>query len=129
MGSLSAHRTPRPAHRTGQTSRRYPRLVTDTGIHALGWTRDASIEALEEAGVPHTDAVIEIDRYIAMPGQALSYKLGELTIRRLRAEAERELGTKFDLRGFHSTLLAMGAVPLPVLETRMRAWIAAAKAK
>jgi len=70
----------------------------------------------------------EVDRYISWPGQALAYKLGELTIRRMRAEAEKELGTKFDIKKFHSMLLGLGSVPLPELEAQVRAFIATNKA-
>ncbi len=94
---------------------RAARLVTDTGIHALGWTRDASIEALEEAGVPHTDAVIEIDRYIAMPGQALSYMVGMIEIERAREAAAAKDGADFSLRDFHDRILGLGSLPLPSL--------------
>ena len=94
---------------------RAARLVTDTGIHALGWTRDASIEALEEAGVPHTDAVIEIDRYIAMPGQALSYMVGMIEIERAREAAAAKDGAAFSLKEFHDRILALGSLPLPSL--------------
>ena len=122
-----------PYERFGQQSYemwRAARLVIDTGLHRYGWTRQRAIDYLaSHTALSLHEVTTEVDRYISWPGQALSYKLGELTIRRLRAEAESQLGTKFDIRGFHSTLLAMGAVPLPVLETRMRAWIAAAKAR
>lgn len=122
-----------PYERFGQQSYemwRVARLVIDTGIHRYGWSRAQAIDYLaSHTALSLHEVETEVDRYISWPGQALSYKLGEITIRRLRKEAEAELGTKFDIRGFHSTLLAMGAVPLPVLETRMRAWIAAAKAK
>jgi uncharacterized protein (DUF885 family) len=91
---------------------RAARLVTDTGIHALGWTRDAAIRALEDAAVPHTDAVIEIDRYIAMPGQALAYMIGMLEIVRARDAATARASDGFDLRGFHDRLLALGSLPL-----------------
>ena len=94
---------------------RAARLITDTGIHALGWTRDASIEALEEAGVPHTDAVIEIDRYIAMPGQALSYMVGMIEIERAREAAAAKEGADFSLKEFHDRILALGSLPLPSL--------------
>ena len=94
---------------------RAARLVTDTGIHALGWTRDASIEALEEAGVPHTDTVIEIDRYIAMPGQALSYMVGMIEIERAREAAAAKDGAAFSLTDFHDRILALGSLPLPSL--------------
>jgi uncharacterized protein (DUF885 family) len=94
---------------------RAARLVTDTGIHALGWSRDASIEALEEAGVPHTDAVIEIDRYIAMPGQALSYMVGMIEIERAREAAAAKDGADFSLTDFHDRILGLGSLPLPSL--------------
>ena len=94
---------------------RVARLVTDTGIHALNWTREASIEALEEAGVPHTDAVIEIDRYIAMPGQALSYMVGMIEIERARDAAAAKEGADFSLREFHDRILGLGSLPLPSL--------------
>ncbi len=122
-----------PYERFGQQSYemwRAARLVIDTGLHRYGWTRQQAIDYLaSHTALSLHEVETEVDRYISWPGQALSYKLGELTIRRLRKEAEATLGTKFDIKGFHTTLLAMGAVPLPVLETRMRAWIAAAGAK
>ncbi len=122
-----------PYERFGQQSYemwRAARLVIDTGLHRYGWSRAQAIDYLaSHTALSLHEVETEVDRYISWPGQALSYKLGELTIRRLRVEAEGALGTKFDLRGFHSTILAMGAVPLPMLETRLRAWIAAAKAK
>ncbi len=122
-----------PYERFGQQSYemwRAARLVIDTGLHRYGWSRQKAVDYLaSHTALSLHEVGTEVDRYISWPGQALSYKLGELTIRRLRKEAERELGTKFDPRSFHSTLLAMGAVPLPVLETRMRAWIAAQRKK
>jgi prolyl oligopeptidase len=102
------------------------RLVVDTGVHALGWSRERAIAFMEaNAALPHEDIVNEIDRYIAWPGQALAYKLGELEIRRLRADAERRLGARFDLRAFHDALLGQGAVSLPVLRAQIDGWIAA----
>jgi len=95
---------------------RAARLVTDTGIHALGWSRDRSIEALEGAGVPHVDAVIEIDRYIALPGQALAYMIGMIEIERAR-EAVTADGTS--LRDFHDRLLGLGSLPLPALRREL----------
>jgi uncharacterized protein (DUF885 family) len=95
---------------------RAARLVVDTGIHALGWSRDASIAKLEEAGVPHTDAVIEVDRYIAMPAQALSYMIGMIEIERAR-EAATTSGTP--LREFHDRLLGLGSLPLPALRREL----------
>jgi len=96
---------------------RSARLVVDTGIHALGWSRDQAIAKLEEAGVPNTDAIIEIDRYITMPGQALSYKIGQLEIERWRAQAASRDG--FSLKTFHDRLLSLGSLPLPALEREL----------
>jgi uncharacterized protein (DUF885 family) len=98
---------------------RAARLVVDTGIHAFGWDRDQAIARLEEAGVPHLDAVVETDRYIALPGQALAYKLGHLEIERWREEAAEREGTAFDLKGFHDRLLALGSLPLPALNREL----------
>ncbi|MEX6724649.1 DUF885 domain-containing protein [Parapedomonas caeni] len=106
------------------------RLVVDTGIHAKGWSRDQAIQyMLDTSAQSKTDATNEVERYIAMPGQALAYKIGQLTIRRLRTEAEAALGGKFDVRAFHDQVLDTGALPMNVLETKIRAWIAAEKAK
>ena len=94
---------------------RAARLITDTGIHALGWTREAAIAKLEEGGSPHTDSVIEVDRYIAMPAQALSYMIGMIEIEKARAAAEARDGAAFSLRDFHDRLLSLGSLPLPSL--------------
>jgi len=122
-----------PYERFGQQSYamwRAARLVIDTGIHRYGWSRQQAIDYLaSHTALSQHEVETEVDRYISWPGQALSYKLGELTIRRLRAEAEAKLGPKFDIRGFHDTFLDMGAVPLTVLEQQMRAWMAAEAAK
>jgi uncharacterized protein (DUF885 family) len=105
------------------------RLVIDTGLHHDGWTRDQAIAYLADHTALSTHEVeTEVDRYISWPGQALSYKLGELTIVRLRHEAEQALGPRFDLRKFHDTVLAQGSVPLPVLEQQVRAWVAETRA-
>jgi uncharacterized protein (DUF885 family) len=105
------------------------RLVVDTGIHNLGWTRDQSITyMLTHSGMSKTDATAEVERYIAIPSQALAYKIGALTIQRLRDKAQAELGPKFDYREFHAEVLNTGALPLPVLEQKIDAWIAAKKA-
>jgi prolyl oligopeptidase len=102
------------------------RLVVDTGIHYKGWTRQQAIDFFKDnAAKTEHDIVNEIDRYIAMPGQALAYKIGQLKMLNLRARAERELGDSFDIRAFHDELLGGGALPLDLLEQRMDAWIAA----
>lgn len=105
------------------------RLVIDTGVHAKGWTRNQALAYLRErTALSEHEVTTEVDRYISWPGQALSYKLGELAITRLRAESEAALGPKFDLKAFHDTILAQGSVPLPLLEQQVRAWVAQAKA-
>jgi uncharacterized protein (DUF885 family) len=107
---------------------RATRLVIDTGLHQFGWTREQAIDYLRaNAALSEHEITTEIDRYIAWPGQALSYKLGELQIRRHRREAEAALGTAFDQRRFHDAILALGSVPLSVLEARMAQFIAEAR--
>jgi uncharacterized protein (DUF885 family) len=104
---------------------RASRLVIDTGIHAFGWTREQAQDYLRtHAALSEHEITTEVDRYIAWPGQALAYKLGEIQIRRHRREAEEKLGPKFDQRRFHDAILAIGSVPLPVLEERMKQFIA-----
>jgi uncharacterized protein (DUF885 family) len=105
------------------------RLVVDTGLHARGWTRAQAMEFLAaHAALSRHEIETETDRYISWPGQALAYKMGELKIRALRAEAEAALGARFDVRRFHDAVLASGAVPLSVLEDQVHAFIAAEKA-
>ncbi|MGH7591572.1 MAG: DUF885 domain-containing protein [Gemmatimonadales bacterium] len=102
------------------------RLVVDTGIHALGWSRDSAIAYLSaNTGLSQADVENEVDRYIADPGQALAYRLGERQILALRAEAEARLGPRFDLRAFHDAILADGAVSLPILHDNIESWITA----
>jgi uncharacterized protein (DUF885 family) len=106
------------------------RLVVDTGMHSFKWTRDQAIYYfLQNTGKNRLDIENEVDRYIAWPGQALAYKLGQLKIQALRAEAEKALGDRFDIRAFHDQILGSGALPLSVLETETRAWIAAQSAR
>ncbi|GAA4023983.1 DUF885 domain-containing protein [Sphingomonas swuensis] len=105
------------------------RLVVDTGIHSKGWTRDQSIKyMLDHSSMGKTDATAEVERYIAIPSQATAYKIGALTIQRLRRKAEAELGPKFDIRAFHEQVLGTGALPLAVLEQKIDRWIATIKA-
>ncbi|NCT82859.1 MAG: DUF885 domain-containing protein [Comamonadaceae bacterium] len=105
---------------------RAARLVVDTGIHALGWSRDKAIAyMIEQTGHDPVFMTAEVDRYYAQPGQALSYMMGALKIRELRARAEAALGARFDQRRFHNALIDQGAMPLPLLEQRINAWISA----
>ncbi len=102
------------------------RLVVDTGLHALRWTRQQSIDLLLSAGLTETDAVIETDRYICWPGQALTYKVGQREIIRLRREISERDGSSFDLREFHDQLLGHGSLPLSTLARELPNWVAAA---
>lgn len=100
------------------------RLVVDTGIHALGWTRQQSVDLLRErAGLSRLEAETETDRYISWPGQALSYMIGQREILGLRAELERRDGERFDARGFHDAVLAHGSLPLSTLRSRLPGWV------
>jgi uncharacterized protein (DUF885 family) len=104
------------------------RLVVDTGLHSKGWTREKAIEyMLANSDMGKTDATAEVERYIAIPSQALAYKIGALTIQRLKAKAKTELGDKFDVREFHNQILNTGALPLAILEKKIDSWIAASK--
>lgn len=108
---------------------RAARLVVDTGMHSLGWSRQQAIDFLaENTALSMHNVQTEIDRYISWPAQALSYKLGEITIRRLRQEAEQQLGEKFDVRAFHNVVLGNGSVPLAVLEQQVQQYIRQAQA-
>ena len=128
---LGIYRT--PYEKFGQLSYemwRAARLVIDTGIHRYSWSRQQAIDYLaSHTALSQHEVETEVDRYISWPGQALAYKLGELTIRRLRSEAESTLGPKFDERRFHDAILSLGSVPLTVLEDRMHAFIRAEAAK
>ena len=100
------------------------RLVVDTGLHSMGWTRDQAINFFREnAAKTDQDIIVEVDRYIVWPGQALGYKMGQLKIRELRTRAEQMLGPRFDIRQFHDVVLSYGAVPLDVLEQQVNAWV------
>ncbi len=104
------------------------RLVVDTGMHSMGWTRQQAIDYfLANASKNEHDVIVEVDRYIVWPGQALAYKIGQLKIRELRSYATRELGNKFDVRQFHDQVLGNGALPLETLETRIKSWVATKK--
>lgn len=103
---------------------RAARLVVDTGLHALRWPRQRSIDFLRHAGLSETDAVIETDRYICWPGQALTYKVGQREIERLRAEIELRDGSAFDLRAFHDAVLGHGSLPLATLARELPTWVA-----
>lgn len=107
---------------------RASRLVVDTGIHAKGWTEDQAVDYMIKTGRQSPDAArSEVRRYITLPGQATGYKIGMLKIVELRQKAEKELGPKFDLKGFHDLLIGSGSQPLPVLETRVNDWIRSKK--
>jgi uncharacterized protein (DUF885 family) len=104
------------------------RLVVDTGIHSQGWTRDQVVDFFRKSGtIPEPEIQSETDRYIAWPGQALSYKLGQLKFVELRERARKELGSKFDIRTFHDEMLNGGVLPLDLLDTRTESWIKAQK--
>jgi uncharacterized protein (DUF885 family) len=100
------------------------RLVVDTGLHSQGWTRERAIEYMRaNTSIGRADTVAEVERYIARPGQALAYKLGEIRMQALRREAERVLGARFNVREFHTQVLTGGSLPLPVLEEQIRRWL------
>ena len=104
------------------------RLVVDTGLHAKGWTREQAIAySLQNEAESEADITREIERYMANPGQALSYKVGQLKIRELRAKAEAQLGSNFDIAQFHNQVLESGCLPLALLEAKIDKWIASKK--
>ncbi|WAH63061.1 DUF885 domain-containing protein [Xanthomonas hortorum] len=104
------------------------RLVADTGLHSKGWSRTQAIDyMLDNSGMSRTDAEAEVDRYMAIPGQALAYKVGEMKIAQLREQAQRELGPRFDVRAFHTEVLKDGSVPLEILQDKIQRWIATQK--
>lgn len=128
-GELGLYRD--PYSRFGQLTYemwRAVRLVLDTGLHAMGWSREQAI-AYFQANAPKAeqDITVEVDRYLVWPGQALAYKIGQLKLRELRDWAAAELGPTFDLRAFHDAVLANGALPLDVLEAQVRAWVASVR--
>ena len=105
------------------------RLVTDTGLHGKRWTREQAIRYFQDNSLlSERDIVKEVERYINWPGQATSYKIGQLKIVELRRKAEQALGSRFDIRDFHEVVLANGSLPLDVLEAQVDAYIASKKA-
>jgi uncharacterized protein (DUF885 family) len=103
---------------------RAARLVVDTGMHALGWSRQQAVEYMgDNTALSEQNILVEVDRYIAQPGQALTYKVGELTIKQLRSRAEKKLGDRFDVREFHDAVLRNGALPLDVLEEQIESYV------
>lgn len=108
---------------------RSSRLVVDTGMHYFGWTRQKAIDFMKDnTGLSEQNIISEVDRYIAWPGQALAYKIGQLEILKLRAEAEKALGPRFDIRSFHDCILEDGSVPMNMLHEKVRKWIALRRA-
>jgi uncharacterized protein (DUF885 family) len=106
------------------------RLVVDTGVHSQHWTREQMVQYFHDhSAIDEPTVQSEVDRYIAWPGQALAYKIGQLKILELRARAQKALGDKFDIRAFHDQVLDQGPLPLDLLETRIHTWIAAQKAE
>jgi len=108
----------------GKESHRAIRLVVDTGLHTKGWTREQAIKySLENEAESEASIVSEIERYMAIPGQALSYKIGQMKIIELRKKAETKLKAKFDIRMFHQKVLESGVMPLALLEKKINDWI------
>ena len=103
---------------------RAARLVVDTGIHAKGWSRARAVDYLRaNTALGEADIQAEVDRYIAHPGQALAYKIGQLKILALRRKAEQRLGARFDIREFHEQVVGSGSLPLDVLEAKLERWM------
>jgi uncharacterized protein (DUF885 family) len=112
----------------GMEMHRAIRLVVDTGIHAKDWSREKAIQySLDNEAEGETSIIPEIERYMANPGQALYYKIGQLKIRELRAKAKKQLGKKFDIKEFHNQVLETGCIPLALLENKIDHWIASVK--
>ncbi|MFZ5998884.1 MAG: DUF885 domain-containing protein [Bacteroidota bacterium] len=106
------------------------RLVLETGIHTMGWTREQAIQySLDNEAEPEAKIIVEVERYMATPGAALCYKVGQIKIRELRTKAEKELGEKFSIKEFHNQVLNSGSLPLVLLEKKINRWIAREKAK
>jgi uncharacterized protein (DUF885 family) len=121
-----------PAERLGMLDAqafRAARLVVDSGLHAMGWSRQQAIEFMHERGtLPMVDAEIEVDRYTIWPGQALAYKIGQREIERARREVSEKMGDRFDLRAFHDEVLGHGSLPLATLRREIPRWVEAAVA-
>jgi uncharacterized protein (DUF885 family) len=112
----------------GSEMHRAIRLVVDTGMHSKGWTREQAIQySLDNEAESEASIISEIERYMAVPGQALSYKIGQLKIIELRKKAEKELGSKFDIKKYHQIVLESGVMPLALLEKKVNNWIKASK--
>jgi uncharacterized protein (DUF885 family) len=100
------------------------RLVVDTGLHTKGWTREKAIQyMIDNSSMARTDVEAEVERYIANPGQALGYKIGQIRIREMRNKAEKALGSRFDIKEFHRQILSDGALPMDILEKKIDRWI------
>jgi uncharacterized protein (DUF885 family) len=116
--------------RAGSEIWRAIRLVLDTGLHAKGWSEEEAVAYfMENSAITEAQARSEVRRYMVLPGQATSYKVGMLKIQELRRDAEAELGDAFDIRAFHDTILGGGAMPLAILERRVDEWVASVKAE
>ena len=100
------------------------RLVVDTGLHAKGWSREKAITfMLDNSSMAESDVTAEVERYIGWPGQAVSYKVGQFKIQELRDYSEQKLGDKFDIKAFHTQILIDGALPMPILEKKIKSWV------